>query len=227
MTIACLTSISRGSSAAPEQLHCEGLVNPLGIDREMPRFSWMIPPGARGLAQSAYQVLVADSPEMLTADQGTLWDSGQVKSDQSQWVSYKGKPLHKGSRCWWKVRVWDQANGMSPWSKPASFTVGPLSTADWKGEWIGVDWMQGNQGLLPWLRKTFTLEEVPTTATAYVCALGYYELYVNGHKVSEDVLSPAVSDYSKRALYLTHDLSKDLVKGQNCIALWLGRTTRA
>ena len=30
---AFLSSVSQGAPAAPEQLRCEGLVNPLGIDR--------------------------------------------------------------------------------------------------------------------------------------------------------------------------------------------------
>jgi hypothetical protein len=220
---ACLCSVSQGATPAPEGLRCEGLTNPLGIDRAKPRFSWRIPPGDRGLAQSASQVLVADSPEVLAADRGNLWDSGRVASDQSQWVPYAGKPLAKGARCWWKVRVWDRGGAASPWSPPASFTVGPLSAADWKGQWIGADWMKNNEGPLPWLRKTVTLEKAPATATVYVCALGYYELYVNGKKVGDDVLSPAVSDYGKRGLYVTYDIAKHLVPGKNCIGLWLGR----
>lgn len=218
-----LCSVSQAAPAAPEQLRCEGLTNPLGIDRAQPRLSWAIPLGARGLAQTARQVLVADSLKTLAADRGNLWDSGKVASDESQWVVYGGRPLAKGARCWWKVRVWDLSGAASPWSEPAWFSVGPLSAADWRGEWIGVDWMKNNEGPLPWLRKTFTLQEVPTTATAYVCALGYYELYVNGQKTGDDVLSPAVSDYGKRGLYLTHDIAKHLVKGKNCIGLWLGR----
>lgn len=216
-------SVSQAAPAAPEQLRCEGLTNPLGIDRVKPRFSWAIPLGARGLAQAARQVLVADSLKTLAADQGNLWDSGKVASDESQWVAYAGKPLSKGARCWWKVRVWDQSGATSPWSEPARFSVGPLSAADWRGQWIGADWMKNNEGPLPWLRKTFTLQEVPKTATAYVCTLGYYELYVNGQKVGDDVLSPAVSDYGKRGLYLTHDIARYLVQGKNCIGLWLGR----
>ena len=220
---ACLSSVSQGAPAAPEQLRCEGLANPLGIDRAQPRFSWAIPSGVRGLAQTARQVLVADSPDALAAGRGTLWDSGKVASNQSQWVQYTGKPLAKGSRCWWQVRVWDQTGAPSPWSAPALFTVGPLSASEWSGEWIGADWMKNNEGPLPWLRKTVTLEKVPTTATVYVCALGYFELYVNGRKVGDDVLSPAVSNYGKRGLYLTHDVTRHLVKGKNCIGLWLGR----
>jgi len=217
------TSVSQGAPAAPEQLRCEGLTNPLGIDRPQPRLSWAIPQGRRGLAQTARQVLVADSPLKLASGTGTLWDSGRIEADQSQWVSYAGKPLAKGARCWWKVRVWDQAGAPSPWSEPALFSVGPLSDSEWRGDWIGADWMKNSQGPLPWLRKSFTLDNVPSSALAYVCALGYYELYVNGQKVGDDVLSPAVSDYGKRGLYLTYDITRYLVKGQNCVGLWLGR----
>jgi alpha-L-rhamnosidase len=53
--------------------------------------------------------------------------------------------------------------------------------------------------------------------------LGYYELYINGRKVDDHVLSPAVSDYSKRNLYVTHDVAEYLVPGNNVVALWLGR----
>ena len=210
-------------AAAPEQLRCEGLREPSGIDRPQPRLSWALPPGGRGLAQTAHHVLVADSPAALAANRGTLWDSGKVGSDHSQWVAYGGAPLRKGARCWWKVRVWAQGDTASPWSAPASFSVGPLAAADWRGEWIGADWIKDHAGPLPWLRKVVELDRAPSHAVAYVCALGYYELYVNGRKVGDEVLSPAVSDYGKRGLYLTHDITAHLVKGKNCIGLWLGR----
>ena len=210
-------------AAAPEQLQCEGLREPLGIDQPQPRLSWALPSGGRGLAQTAYHVLVADSPAALAANRGTLWDSGKVGSDHSQWVAYGGAPLRKGARCWWKVRVWAQGDTASPWSAPASFSVGPLAAADWRGEWIGADWIKEHAGPLPWLRKVVELDRAPSHAVAYVCALGYYELYVNGRKVGDEVLSPAVSDYGKRGLYLTHDITAHLVKGKNCIGLWLGR----
>ena len=63
----------------------------------------------------------------------------------------------------------------------------------------------------------------PQRGTAYVNALGYYELYVNGKKVDDYVLAPAVVDYSKRNWYLTHDITDYLVQGRNTVALWLGR----
>ena len=75
----------------------------------------------------------------------------------------------------------------------------------------------------PHVRRTFTLEELPESALVTVNVLGFYELYVNGRKVGSDVMSPALSNYHKRSLYLTYDLKPYLQKGRNCIGLWLSR----
>jgi bacterioferritin-associated ferredoxin len=39
---------------------------------------------------------------------------------------------------------------------------------------------------------------------------------VNGRKVSDDVLTPAVSNDKKRSLYNTYDIGKFLRAGTNC-----------
>jgi alpha-L-rhamnosidase len=52
--------------------------------------------------------------------------------------------------------------------------------------------------------------------------VGYHELYVNGQRVGTRVLSPAVSNLSKRAFYVTYDIADKLVKGDNVIAVWAG-----
>jgi Alpha-L-rhamnosidase N-terminal domain/Bacterial alpha-L-rhamnosidase concanavalin-like domain len=212
---------------AVQGLRCEYLSNPLGIDVLKPRLSWMVTPtpGARG--QSAYRVLVASSPAILQKDQGDLWDSGRVASAQSTWVEYGGKELDSGRRAYWKVRVWSGAGRPSSWSTPATWSMGLLHSSDWHSKWIGVRRPDGTDPgapfPFPWLRKTFTLTAKPARAVAYVNALGYYELYINGRKVDDYVLSPAVSDYSKRNLYVAHDVADYLVPGRNVVALWLGR----
>ena len=53
-----------------------------------------------------------------------LWDSGRVPSDQSAQVEYAGQPLASRTRCFWKVRVWDQLDQPAPWSKPATWSMG-------------------------------------------------------------------------------------------------------
>lgn len=46
-------------------LTCEQAKNPLGIETQQPRFSWQIRSSERNFVQSSYEVLVADSPEMI------------------------------------------------------------------------------------------------------------------------------------------------------------------
>ena len=344
-------------------------------------------------ARELYQILVARNRKELDADQGDLWDSGKVASDQSIQVRYAGKPLVSGQECFWKVRVWDQQGKASAWSRPARWTMGLLQPTDWHAKWIGLDepargqaarkvlgdaqwiwypeghpekdapvgtryfrraitipagrtikqatlfftadnggeffvngqriggatdfhyaapfdvggllkagknllaasvhndgtgpnpagligllridfaegepivvvtdsgWKSGQQevagwkdaafddagwaaaqqlgpsGMAPWgpvsgpedlrlaarmLRREFTLERKVRRATAYVCGLGLSECYLNGEKVGDDVLSPALSDYTKRAFYVTYDVTKQLKKGANAVGVMLG-----
>jgi alpha-L-rhamnosidase len=209
------------------ELRCEYMSNPQGIDVAKPRLSWMLGPGGNAGGQSAYRVLVATSPSLLQKDRGDLWDSGRVASAQHTWVEYVGRALASGQQVWWKVQVWSGDGKAPSWSEPASWTMGLLQASDWKGKYIGERRPEGTaEGTplsFPWLRKTFTLAGKPARAVAYVNPLGYYELYVNGRKVDDHVLSPAVTDYSKRTLYVTHEIADYLVPGKNVVALWLGR----
>jgi alpha-L-rhamnosidase len=214
-------------AAQPRDLRTEYLIDPLGIDVAQPRLSWTLTSARRGEKQAAYQVLVAGTPANLDRDTGDLWDSKQVKSPDTAQIAYAGKPLASGAQAWWKVRVWDGGGRPSAWSKPARWSMGLLAQSDWHADFIGAAAGSGGPAgtplPFPWLRKTFTLSQRPARATVYVNALGYYELYVNGKKVDDHVLSPAVSDYSKRTFYVTHDVTAYLVPGANCVALWLGR----
>ncbi len=131
-----------GATLSVDDLRCEYLVNPLGIDARAPRLSWKlvaVRPESRGLTQSAYQILVAPSEALLREDKADLWDSGKVASSQSLHVAYGGKPLASHDECWWKVRVWDQDGNVSAWSKPARWTMGLLDPRDWTARWIGLD----------------------------------------------------------------------------------------
>ena len=133
------------SDVVPGQLRCEYRENPFGIDVEKPRLSWVIEDRSqktedRGEKQTAYQILVASSEDLLKEEKGDLWDSGKVASDQSIQVEYAGKPLVSRQQCYWKVRVWtrsalnpDTLNpSASAWSQPASWSMGLLKPADWQ-----------------------------------------------------------------------------------------------
>jgi len=216
-------------------LRCEYRTNPLGIDVEKPRLSWiMVDNGwwssTRSQKQTAYQIFVASSEALLKQNQGDCWDSGKVTSDQSIQVEYQGKPLASRMQCHWKVRVWDQDGKASAWSEPALWTMGLLQPADWKAKWIGQDEpLQETANeiasrRLParYLRKEFTASRQVRRATAYFSGLGLSELYVNGQKAGDAVLSPGLTDYTKRIFYVTRDVTQMIRAGHNAIGVILG-----
>lgn len=386
------------ASPAPVDLRCEYLRNPLGIDAHHPRLSWRMEPadpGVRGQRQTAYQVLVASNQDSLANDNGDLWDSGRVASDQSLHVAYAGRELASEQACWWKVRMWDRDGQPSKWSLPAFWTMGLFEPSDWQAQWIGRDeppaperenelagagaqwiWFPGEKGLSaapigtryfrrafdlpadrkirrgelilaadnefaaavngthagagsnfkaavkmdvtkslrggrnlvaawaknvgggpnpaglvgmlqvefesgepvviatdaewrtfdrdmnqwtvlegddsawqkaevvapvgggPWgevavtdenrrlaarmLRKEFSAAQPVERAMVYFSGLGLSELYLNGDKVGDHVLSPALTDYTKRVPYLVYDVTDRIRAGRNALGVWLG-----
>ena len=52
--------------------------------------------------------------------------------------------------------------------------------------------------------------------------LGWSELYINGKKVSDDVLSPGLTDYFQEIQYCTYDVTSFLKPGSNAIGMMLG-----
>ena len=207
-------------------LTCEHLCDPLGIDVTTPRMSWILGSGRRGQMQTAYQVLVASSPAALAKDDGDLWNSGKVMSDQSVLVPYAGSALHSGMACYWKVQVWDKDGRQSAWSPTGFWTMGLLSQEEWKGEWIGKDdgpdTSDDRTLAARWLRKEFSVTKPIARATVSMAGLGLSELYCNGEKVSDDVLSPGLSDYTRRVYYVTRDVTALLRQGANAIGVILG-----
>ncbi|TBN02920.1 hypothetical protein EYD45_10210 [Hyunsoonleella flava] len=203
-----------------EDLRCEYRVNPLGIDNTAPRLSWKLTQEnpVRGQKQTAYQILVASSLENLESNTGDTWDSGKVNSDQSVNTTYKGAKLASAKQYFWKVKIWDKEGTASKWSEPAQFSMGLLQQSDWKGNWI----LKSDQKKTDhnWYRKNFELKEDAESAFVFVGSFGYHELYVNGEKITENVMNPVSSYMKKRIPYLTYDISDKLKKGDNVIAVW-------
>jgi alpha-L-rhamnosidase len=203
-----------------ERLQCDYLDDPLGIDAPQPRLSWILTAKERAVKQTAYQVLVAGSEAALQKNQADLWDSGKVVSDDTAQIRYSGKPLASRQEAFWKVRVWDQAGGASE-SKPARWEMGLLQPGDWGAQWIART-TDTNANPAPLLRRAFLLNGRVKRARAYVCGLGYYELYLNGRKVGDHLLDPGYTRYDRRALYVTYDVTDGLKRGANAVGVILG-----
>jgi alpha-L-rhamnosidase len=211
------TAAFAGTTVA--DLRCDYAVNPPGVDSASPRLFWELESNTSGQRQTAYQILVASSEKNLAHDDGDLWDSGKVDSDEMIQISYAGTALKSSQQVFWKVRAWDKNGKVSAWSKPATWTMGVLNDSDWQAKWIGAA-DTNIPSLL--LRREFVVKPGLKRALVNVCGLGQYEMTLNGGKMSGDFLSPGWSKYDKTCLYDTRDITADLKKGKNAVGIELG-----
>jgi len=215
------SACSRESHLEVYDLKCENLRNPLGIDKTEPRFSWKIKSSLNGTEQYAFQILAATDSTLLSEKRADLWNSGKVESCNSILVQYKGNQLNSGMAVYWKVRIYDKEENVSPWSPVARFSIGLLEERDWHGSYIGYNTDAGDTEC-PQLYKSFDIKEPGSQIFLHVNSLGYHEVYLNGRKVGNGILTPAVSQYGKRSLSNTYDLSSFVKEGRNDLMLWLG-----
>jgi alpha-L-rhamnosidase len=217
---------AQSASAASKviSLTVEHRVNPLGIDAPNPRFGWQMASRQRAQKQTGYELLVASSPKLLRPGRADLWDSGKIASAESVAVRYQGKPLTASTRYFWTVRVWDRA-GMLAKAPTARFETALLST-DGKEGWDGAKWItmagkEPNSEGAPMLRRQFALEgRKVRSARLYVSALGVYDAYLNGKRVSVpqgkgrtlELLTPGWSNYDSTTNYMTYDVTRLLRK---------------
>jgi alpha-L-rhamnosidase len=122
----------------------------------------------------------------------------------------------------WKSENTEQAGWMEPafddsaW--PQALVAGPYGIPPWNE----VSLAQGHVLPARMLRKEFDAGDAITRATAYICGLGMFELYLNGDKIGDQVLAPALSEYDKRVYYMTFDVTSSLRGGTNAVGVWLG-----
>ena len=232
ITIILLLNISCQKKEASVQivnLRCENRINPLGIDVIRPKLSWNLESFLRNKKQSAYQILVADTQEALLKNNGDRWDSEKVNSDRSIQIQYIGNELSSESLVYWKVRIWDEQDNVSDWSQAAQWEMGLVNQSDWLAEWIG-DGKTEPQNIkkfyeedpAPLFRRDFKVNKKIKKVRLYITGLGYYEAKINGSKVGDHVLDPGWTNYNKRVLYATYDITKMINEGGNSIGVTVG-----
>jgi hypothetical protein len=224
-------------------LKCENRVNPAGVSVSRPLFSWQLRSPERVQVQSAFQVRVASSPDLLRDGRADLWDSGKRQSSENLFVRYEGKELAPGTEFFWHVRVWDRDGRATGWSGMGSFVTELPGPPDWSGAvWIGHEELSDSMKLVPGVhgsgdrlgevalrrplvplfRRELDVGENLEKALVFVSGLGHYELRINGQKIGDRFLSPGWTDYRKSCLYNTYDLTQALHRGRNAIGLVAG-----
>lgn len=224
-TLGSIAPCPAAEALRAQQLRCEYLSHPLGLEDPAPRLSWQLVSDTRGQRQTAYRILIASSPERLAHHEGDLWDSGKVAGATTLNVPYAGRPLASRTVCHWQVLVWDKDGQPGAWSEPAQWTMGLLQPGDWTAQWISfkdTSLLHTNRKSLylppaRHYRKPFTADQAVRRATLYASALGIAEFHLNGRRVGDDYFAPGWSDYRKRAYYRTYDVTAQVQSGANAL----------
>ena len=225
----------------PYDLRCEYLFNPICIDIQKPRFSWLLTHEERNQTQRAYQIIVSSDKIFSKSEKGDVWESGKVFSEKNVNTTYEGNPLEGDKSYFWRVKWWDKNGEESEYSQINRFGTAFIDESSWEAKWISrrefidkkirrqFQYKSGKRGLTGrlkevhavYLRKEFSISKEIDYAKAYVCGVGYYEFKLNGKKVGDRILEPAQTDYNKIALYSTYDIT-DRLKKSNAIGAILG-----
>lgn len=244
LLLLCLPCLAQAKNITVSRLTCE-MQEGMVIVEGYPRLGWAMSSSENGTRQTAYQV------EIREACTGrSVWNSGKVKSSQSQLISTQEADIHRYSpySYVWRVRVWDETDAPSEWSREAKFRLAPegFSSAKWigaitredarlpegrrfhgaelkkpevKAAWAAVDTLAKKSICL---RRKFRTDKKVVEATASVCGLGFYEFSLNGKKVGDSEFAPLWSDYDKSVYYNTYDVTELLQKGENVAGVLLG-----
>lgn len=182
------------------KLYCEGLVNPVGIDKLQPELSWRMDEELEAQRDWRVQVLQKDK---------TVFDSGIVAGMERKCIL--SESLKENTEYQWKLN-WTLEDGEIG-EEQAVFSTGISNPDYFKAQYI-------TGGTL--FRKDFLLDEIPQKAVLYFTGLGYVQSYINGEKITDRELFPSYTVYEKTVEYTAADVTTQLKNGENVIGLWVG-----
>jgi len=187
-------------------LNINGQKRPCLIDLSYgPYFSWKYTNDLKkDYLQEAYQIIVKENDSVV-------WDSGKVNSNKQQMIIYDGEKLKTQTEYEVNVKTW--GNGNVECNGSSSFFTGASGQELSKAKWLS------GKGLL---RKEFSVEDNIKRAYVYVTTVGYYELYLNGNKVGDQVITPSHTDPDKNIEFQAYEITNELLKGQNAIGIMTG-----
>jgi alpha-L-rhamnosidase len=231
--------------AGAVELRVDNLRTPLGIDDPAPKFSWQLRDAERGAKQTAYEVMVASSPEWLKQGKVDVWSSGRVESGESMNVRYGGRGLTRvlaaSTRYFWCVKLWGADGKTYAESETAWFETGLMSQDAWKAQWIGyetreeatvrhapAEWIANPDAKSPAIAKdaeqrfayrtTITLPQAVKFAALYATGQDTVAAWVNGAQaLTENPLPPYKQMPWKK--FVRADVTGQLSAGKNAVAV--------
>lgn len=143
-----------------------------------------------------------------------------LKTTKSISVPYEGPELSPYSSYHVTVEIKDDLGEVAKAS--TIFETGKLADP-WQAKWItdGAYTYKGKKVSPKTMtfKKTFRSEKKIKSAKIYATALGIYELNLNGNKVGKDYFAPGFTSYKHNLQYQVYDITKNLEKTNELIAV--------
>ncbi len=190
----------------------------LGGTGATPALSWQVPTAPAGWIQARAEIEVVRGP--VGALPGTP-EAAALEGPDSLFVPWPFAPLGSRESAAWRVRVAGDDGAWSPWSAPAVVETGLLDPADWTARPITAP---GNRRTdpAPVLVRRINVPAGTTAARLHLTAGGTYEAFIDGVKVGADELAPGWTEYSRRQVVQSHDVTTALTPGEHELAVVLG-----
>ncbi|HWY45117.1 MAG TPA: family 78 glycoside hydrolase catalytic domain [Candidatus Sulfotelmatobacter sp.] len=238
--LACgLLPASLSAQSKPVHLECESLTTPLGMDANKPVLSWKLQDATPGARQTAYEIQVAFSAEVLASGKPDVWDSGKVESGDSIGATYAGPVLVASKRYFWRVQVWGKDGQAYPASDVSWWETGLQRQENWKSKWIGyeeselryvresgAEWITNSDTGAPAESETamhdfrygFNIAKAVRHATLYVAGQDSAGAWINGKSILQSEPLPPWKQMPWKT-YSVRDISKAIQPGRNLLAV--------
>ena len=183
-------------------LRTEYRVNPIGIGRIHPRFSWKMESKQADTVQKSCRVQVRTGEKMV-------WDHRE-ESETSVLIPYAGTELEPETRYHVTVEVTDNHGNTA--SETMTFETGIFRPEEFQAKMITHDFPE-EETACPVFYRTFPLKGAVKQARLYSTAWGVYEAYLNGARIGDERMAPGWTSYHHRLQYQIHDVTELLRNG--------------
>ena len=221
IAVTSLLSCNRiNKNVQPVDLRTQYMENPIGIGIQNPRLTWRFEYGDHQVTTSRAEVNVWKNAERK-GEKISIVKNADAKEPFITSVAIPDM-LEFFTRYYWDVTVWDANGTKCLTSELASFETAMFSEKDWQAKWI-TDEHDKDYEPAPLFRKKITIADKQiVSARAYISSAGYSEMYINGERVGNTFMDPGFTNFSKRLLYTTNDITNLLNAGENTVSAILG-----
>ncbi len=173
------------------------IANPLGFDLgARPTFSWVV--------EDAAGTRAAESRVVVSRGEAPVCDTGWAQLDAK--ACALELELAPRARYEWRVSVRTDA-GEEATSDASWFETGKMGEP-WAAQWVTCDYAEPRH---PVFTRSLDLGDAPiASARLYVCGLGLYRAYIDGHHVGHEYLAPGTNAYDQWLQYQTYDVTDQL-----------------